>query len=102
MDDLISRQAAINALKNQMSDWNDDYNVPVKKSIEILNCLQSAQPERKTGRWKMWKWYTSSDKDAWTEEYKCSVCKFKYGEPEWNFCPNCGAKMEVDYGQADH
>ena len=45
MDDLISRAAAIDALKNQMSDWNDNYNVPVRKSIEILERVPSAQPE---------------------------------------------------------
>ena len=45
MGDLISRKAAINALKNQMSDWNNDYNVPVRKSIENIERLPSAQPE---------------------------------------------------------
>ena len=50
MDDLISRVAAIDALKNQMSDWNDDYNVPVRKSIEILGRLPSAQPEPLTDK----------------------------------------------------
>ena len=45
MNDLISRQAAIEALRNQMSDWNDDYNVPVRKSIENLERLPSAPPE---------------------------------------------------------
>ena len=45
MDDLIRRKAAIDALKKQMSDWNDDYNVPVRKSIENIERLPSAQPE---------------------------------------------------------
>lgn len=45
MDDLISRQAAIDALKNQMSDRNDLYNIPVRRSIVILEQLPSAQPE---------------------------------------------------------
>ena len=43
--DLIERQKAIDALKKQMSDWNDDYNVPVRKSIENIERLPSAQPE---------------------------------------------------------
>lgn len=46
--DLISRQAAIDALKNQMSDRNDLYNIPVRRSIVILEQLPSAQPERLT------------------------------------------------------
>lgn len=44
-EDAVSRQAAIDALRNQMSDWNDDYNVPVRKSIENLERLPAAQPE---------------------------------------------------------
>lgn len=47
MDDLINRQAAIDALKSQLSDWNDDYNIPVRKSIENIERLPSAQPEIK-------------------------------------------------------
>ena len=43
--DLIERQAAIDALKSQLSDWNDDYNIPVRKSIENIERLPSAQPE---------------------------------------------------------
>ena len=46
MDDLISRQAAIDALKSQLSDWNDDYNIPVRKSIENIERLPSAQSEQ--------------------------------------------------------
>jgi len=45
MADLIDRQAAIDALKSQLSDWNDDYNIPVRKSIENIERLPSAQPE---------------------------------------------------------
>ena len=45
MKDLIERQAAIDALKNQMSDRNDLYNIPVRRSIVILEQLPSAQPD---------------------------------------------------------
>ena len=45
MNDLISRQAAIDALKNQMSDRNDLYNIPVRRSIVILEQLPSTQPD---------------------------------------------------------
>lgn len=43
--DLISRQAAIDALNLQLSDWNCDYNVPVCDCIEIIERLPSVQPE---------------------------------------------------------
>ena len=43
------------------------------------------------------KWLCSDDI---YETAVCSVCNFDTGEPyeyvkkSWNFCPNCGAKME--------
>ena len=43
--DCISRQAAIDALKNERSDWNCDYNVPVDHCIDAIRNLPSAQPE---------------------------------------------------------
>ena len=49
--DLISRQAAIDALNLQLSDWNCDYNVPVCDCIEIIERLPSAQPERRDCGW---------------------------------------------------
>ena len=85
--DLISRQAAIDALKNQMSDRNDLYNIPVRRSIVILEQLPSAQPERKPGHWEI---YIISMLDG--EGCRCSECGFE-GAPYWDFCPNCGADM---------
>ena len=46
------------------------------------------KPERKTGRWEI---YVISMLDG--EGCKCSECGFE-GVPYWNFCPNCGARME--------
>lgn len=72
MKDPIEREEAIDALKNQMSDWNDLYNIPVRRSIVILEQLPSAQPK----------------------VIYCKDCKFwkKYGyingKPE--FLPKCG------------
>ena len=58
MGDIISRQAgrmsdrkviylddAIDALKNERSDWNCDYNVPVDHCIDAIYSLPSEQPE---------------------------------------------------------
>lgn len=49
--------------------------------------------ERKTGKWK---------KRLLTTEpftiygYDCPFCEFRTATNSFNFCPNCGAKMEVD------
>ena len=44
-EDLISRKAAIDALKNERSDWNCDYNVPVDHCIDAIYSVPSVQPE---------------------------------------------------------
>lgn len=88
-DDLISRQAAIDFIK--------DHSYPVRydrTSIEqgmtltgieqALNEIPIVQPEQKTGRWIL---------NKHTDTVLCSQCGKCYGD-EYNYCPNCGAKME--------
>lgn len=99
-NDLISRQAAIDFFKN----------VPYIKEHPNLGALinewikqiPAVQPEQKAGRWLI-------SKERFLPEYVCSNCKTYYpmiayeGTPTYsplscknmNFCPNCGAKMEV-------
>ena len=85
-NDLVSRQTAIDALKNQMSDRNDLYNIPVRRSIVILEQLPSAQPERKTGKWTIY------DRHTMLYQYICSECG-AYHRAMYDFCPTCGAEM---------
>lgn len=104
--DCISRQAAINAAKEEL-DNGTFYDIPSK--IESLPSAQPVirgvidesgriefieKPERKRGKWMF-----SSDH----AEGICTICQYKiYGRPyqgnylivPYNFCPNCGAKME--------
>lgn len=88
-DDLISRQAAI--------DIFDDYDIAVengeiesyRRYREQLSCLPSVQP--KTGRWES---AYNSTEEGYPYNY-CSECGFETGARcFWNYCPNCGAKME--------
>lgn len=85
MDDLISRQAAIEAMNTW--DWQELY-LPIHFK-QLLEELPSAQPERKTGKWEK----------TITHYPYCSICEWMPEEDEmthglYNFCPNCGAKME--------
>ena len=49
--------------------------------------MEAAEPERKTGKW------------IHEKEMQCSCCGFTCDDPYYlgaaNYCPNCGAKMEV-------
>lgn len=90
-DDLISRHSAIEFIEN----------VPYIKEHPNLGTLFrewmtqmiAAQPMQKTGRW------IPFDCDTW----ECSECKNLFttleGTPKdnlFNFCPNCGAKMDCE------
>lgn len=88
MSDLIDRAEAIQAIMAQEV---------VDKSVtkRILMQISSAEPEHKTGKWMI-----SPD----GSEGICTSCQYRiYGWPyqgnylivPHNYCPNCGAKMEV-------
>ena len=76
MNDLISRQAAIDLMFHALEDdWELDY------AEARMNELPSAEPERKKGKWVF--------------DYglsQCSECKTDFMR-EYNYCPNCGADM---------
>ena len=67
-------------------------------SEAITGELPSAQPERKTGKWighSLQNGLYSLDEDT------CSVCGHSFYQISetgclWNYCPHCGAKMEVE------
>lgn len=83
MSDLISRQDAIDACLN-------GYCACVSDCVDEIKKLPSAQ---KTGHWIPWKAYYGKDRKSWSDELKCSECGYKWGDEEYRFCPNCGAKM---------
>ena len=91
MEQLISRQAAIDALRNYLVGKN----VPCDGTLtcrlienEVINKLPSAQPKR--GRW---------ERGFDGNHAVCSNCQawwIPFGEgykTDYHFCPNCGADM---------
>lgn len=77
MDDLISRQEAIDALDC------------INGVEEVLRSIPPAEPKRIRGKWID----TRENTEWYAREYECSECGgTMLGES--NFCPNCGAKME--------
>ena len=80
MDDLISRQAAIDALYSV-----DEYN---SRSVKAIKQLPPIQPKR--GKW------IHHPEIGWGETWLCDQCGEKttstvMGKPRANFCPNCGS-----------
>ena len=94
MDELISKRAVIEAIEKARANVGHNLERSIGKSIiEILDevgedvgKLPSAQPKR--GVWN----YNS--KIGTFKVWTCDQCGWNY-EAEFNFCPNCGAKMEV-------
>lgn len=102
MNDLISRERAIEAIVNTVSDVGNRDNSETASQrygaafrqleiIDILQALPSAEPVQKKGKW------VNANEDKWNtvEVLKCSAC----GEMDNrmyrtdSYCPNCGAKM---------
>lgn len=90
-NDTISRQAAIDAIKTSRCLVN-----ALKKTMK----LPSAQQEQKTARW-----IPLDARFPWSSYRKCSECGFRinlrtvtdFGEASVDYCPHCGAKMEVEH-----
>lgn len=107
MHDLISRQAAIDALVGvTMFETKHEIMQRVNASVQdeqgwlgaVAECLDeiedlpSAQPERKTGHW--------IKAARWGRVYYCDQCRnyldfdgVNAGRGSANYCPNCDAKM---------
>jgi DNA-directed RNA polymerase subunit RPC12/RpoP len=104
--DTISRQAAIDALAEQMpTPYTPDGSHPADEQIfqaqevyadciTTLESLPSVQPEPQEGHW------IPHESPDGGEQYECSQCgvlwEFNDGTPEDNeayFCPKCGKKL---------
>ncbi len=84
MDDLISRQAAIDAMCELMHHWFEDPKDEVREINRELGKLPPSQSERKKGVWVQ----TGMGPQCSNCWYKCQTT----GTPQ--FCPSCGAEMQ--------
>lgn len=96
MNDLIRRQAAIDALGEEPMVWSgkDEYeqgrNNQWQYDLNAIKAVPAAQP--KIGKWLY--------RIGWIgAEWICSECGERtisavMGKPRYIYCPICGAKME--------
>ena len=116
MDDLISRQAAIEALGEKPLDWTEgEYELGRQNQwehdVDAIKALSPVTPKPKTGHWELVQRGKSID-------VCCSNCKavrikrYAYGytidqldkeyvkerfeSDDMRYCPNCGAKMDEE------
>ncbi len=80
-EDTISRQTAIDIVEFECGEWKG----LAKEIVKHFNGLPSAQP--KVGHWIY--------DEILIKHYYCSECK-SMGVDYWDYCPNCGAKMESE------
>ena len=100
MSDLISRQAAIDALADYICMVDAVYSTGLLTNEDCEECARSvldnippAQPER-TGKWEV----TYLDHESMGNRPRilyCSKCNQCIAYPT-NYCPHCGADMRGD------
>lgn len=85
MDDLISRQDAIDGLNEVICDHNIT-------DFDAIATILDLPSEQRTGEWIQIE--SKGHKTNIKYLYKCSEC----GMVDWfdsNYCPECGAKMQT-------
>lgn len=106
MSDAIDRQAVIDALAKFVpyaicDESTESYTNGLTDAYNLILQLPSAQPERKKGKWNERKVFDTEGSDIEEmQSAKCSVCgkyhttPYLYFFDNFNYCPNCGARME--------
>ena len=80
---------------NLMYNNPNMYDVLSKMLDELVeDSKKSVEPERKPGKWLKVVDEKTSISTTW--HYKCSICESRKGWNDCDYCPSCGAKMEVD------
>lgn len=90
-EDAISRQAVVDM--TGLSEWfdsSDSYN----EFVIALSELPPVTPQPKIGHWiaDIERW---GDINTSVNGYRCSECNSFDADGDY-FCPNCGAKMQVE------
>lgn len=86
--ELIEVRALINDLNERKIPFNADINEAI-----ITAPIVDAEPVRH-GKWvKTGQSFINPNR---FRNYSCSVCGYDIEKTEYNYCPNCGAKMRKE------
>jgi predicted Zn-ribbon and HTH transcriptional regulator len=89
--DLISRQAAVDAIQHAF-DRETLLNSFVRKvAVDALKTMTSVKPQERTGHW-----IVKKDCEGKTRKCICDKCGYETGKYTWknpNYCADCGARM---------
>ena len=83
-EDCISRQAVINCVTSNEFRY---------KIVEDIKTLPSVTPKEKTGKWIDDGFYAEGHSEIVYRCSQCNHCIIELSIEEYNFCPNCGARM---------
>ena len=90
MAEYIEREAAIAAVKHAWAKGLEP-----SQYLEIISAADVA-PVRH-GQWiEYTKVIIPEPYNKWEQAWKCSECGFDDGFVAYNYCPNCGAKMDLE------
>ena len=93
--DAISRQAVLEGLRTCYDTETKEYSdgsqwINYEDAVAEMENLPSVTPQPKMGLWKI-------HRDSTGRKYgECSECMMRQSVGSLNYCPNCGAKMEVE------
>jgi hypothetical protein len=92
-DDCISREA-VEEITWEEPSYTDALNA-ITEIRDKIRQLPSVTPQPKIGKWIDDGWYAEGHSE---HAYRCSKCDKNYigYVGEHKYCPNCGAKMEVE------
>ena len=92
MDEYISREEVVKEIKSRIcaadDAWESGYNTAMAEIMEWIKHMPTADVQPvKHGRW-----IDNGICDSMLSA--CSICGYSCGAYSFNYCPNCGARMD--------